>query len=191
MLNYIPASIGILIGGKNSRLNGLKKWDIKIKDLTILERTIKISSNFKKQYLLGKTHLKIDGVSFLKDEHYNFSPLFGLHSLLKKSKYDWNFLIASDLPFISDKIFNKIWDLKQENQSAIIPFSKGKLHFTCGFYNKNLLTKIEHNIKNKQLSMKNLLKNKAIIIVKINEENFFNLNSFSDLKKFQKKLNTI
>jgi len=54
-----------------------------------------------------------------------------------------------------------------------------------------LLTQIEQNIKNNQLSIKNLLKKKSVIIVEMNEENFFNLNSFSDLKKFQKKLDTI
>ena len=191
MLKVIPASIGILIGGTNSRLNGIKKWNIKIKDLTILERTIKMSSSFKKQYLLGKIHLEIQGVKFLNDDNNKFSPLFGLHSLLKKSKYDWNFLISSDLPFISNRIFKKIWDLKKDDQSAIIPFSKGKLHFTCAFYNKNLLTQIEENIQKNQLSIKNLLKKKSIIVIEMNEENFFNLNSFSDLKKFQNKLNTI
>ena len=58
-------------------------------------------------------------------------------------------------------------------------------------YNKNLLFQIEKNIKDGNLSLKNLVKNENIILVKSNEEDFFNLNSFEDLNKFKSILNII
>ena len=47
MSQLISASIGILTGGKNSRLNGLKKWELKINNTTLIERSIKISKCFE------------------------------------------------------------------------------------------------------------------------------------------------
>tara|TARA_Y100000817_G_scaffold116186_1_gene91131 strand:- start:10509 stop:11084 length:576 start_codon:yes stop_codon:yes gene_type:complete len=191
MSNQIQASIGILAGGKNSRLNGLKKWNLKINDLSLIERSIKISKCFKKQYIVGKKELEIKDVQFLKDKFEYSSPIIGLHSLLKSSKYKWNFLLACDLPFITDKIFRLIWNKKNENKLAIIPYSKDNIHYTCGYYNKKLLFQIEKNIKIGKLSLKNLLSDEDIILVKSNKEDFFNLNSFDDLKKFEEKLNII
>ena len=191
MSQLISASIGILTGGKNSRLNGLKKWELKIKNTTLIERSIKISKCFEKQYIIGKKDFKIKDIEFLKDQYDNSSPIIGLHALLKSSSHQWNFLMACDLPFISDKIFRKIWNKNTKNKLAIIPFSDDNIHYTCGYYNKNLLFQIEKNIKDGNLSLKNLVKNEKIILVKSNEEDFFNLNSFEDLNKFKSILNII
>ena len=191
MSQLISASIGILTGGKNSRLNGLKKWELKINNTTLIERSIKISKCFEQQYIIGKKDFKIKNIQFLKDEYDNSSPIIGLHTLLKSSSHQWNFLMACDLPFISDKIFRKIWNKNAKNKLAIIPFSNDNIHYTCGYYNKNLLSQIEKNIKDGKLSLKNIVKNENIILVKSNEEDFFNLNSFEDLNKFKNILNII
>ena len=102
MSNQIQASIGILAGGKNSRLNGLKKWKLKINDLSLIERSIKISKCFKKQYNVGKKELEIKDVEFLKDNihykcgFYSKKLLFQIEKNIKIKKLSLKSLLSHE-----------------------------------------------------------------------------------------------
>ena len=89
----INATACILIGGKSKRF-GSTKWKAKLGSKSVIEHIWSASSEFKFQYLIGKTKPKNIKKMFIEDLFDSQAPIIGLVSSIKSSKTDWILLLS-------------------------------------------------------------------------------------------------
>ena len=178
----IPATATILIGGESKRF-GSPKWQATINGRSILDRIWGVCNGFENRYVIGKE--KPDSISypFIKDELDIQAPIIGLYTALKNTKTDWILLLSCDLPLIDSKVFQKLWDSKNEKCDAVIPNANGKIQVTCGLYHKRNLEKLETEIQNGNYSLIKLLeKINSTFIDFGDDQRLINMNTKKDMR---------
>ncbi|MEW6618615.1 MAG: molybdenum cofactor guanylyltransferase [bacterium] len=194
----------ILCGGKGSRLGYKNKPLLKIGEKTLIERVI---SRLKEVCLeeiicVNETNFpsplftNYPSVITIQDIIPQKGPLVGLYTGLCVSKNFYNFVVASDMPFIS---VNLIKYMKEQTGDAdiIIPKTKNGIESLHAIYSKNCLDVLRQKIDNEKLAISSIfseLKVKYILeeeILKfsIPEIAFFNINTEKDLSKAERLAN--
>lgn len=142
-------SAGILTGGKSSRM-GSDKAMLEKDGKSFLEIQMELFADFAEVLVSvakGKEY-PFENVTFVEDELEDYGPLEGIRQLLKASKENWVFVMATDLPFMKkefiDKILSQIDDCK--DYMAVIPCSNERVHVLSGLYSKDVLPLIEELI---------------------------------------------
>lgn len=201
-------SIAILCGGKSKRF-GSDKIFYKINGKTILEIVYEKFHNFTDDIFLqmsksnkqnNKKELSTNNTKKYHDEIENKGPLGGIYSALQNSRYNRVFIIAGDLPFIDEKIFNQLQIHK--SHSVIVPrWENGFIEPLCAIYSKTVIPVIEHQLNRNDCKINNLyhaielnetLKIKYVDIKsllnndKINPDCFRNINTIEDLNSSTK-----
>ena len=119
-------------------------------------------------------------------------PLVGIHSALKFTDTNKNFIVSCDLPLISAEIINYMVDYQSE-KAIILPMADGRIQQLCGIYCKNILNEIEKLLidssqKNSKLkgSIYELMDRVSTEIVEVDKLDFYisdlflNINSPED-----------
>ncbi|MBF90017.1 MAG: hypothetical protein CMG75_10295 [Candidatus Marinimicrobia bacterium] len=184
--NSIPAKAGILIGGESQRF-GSPKWNVKIGDISVLDRLWYACSNFEKRIVIGKSKPNLMKKPFLSDETDSQGPIFGLYRLLYNSEYKWNLLLSCDLPRLRKNLLERIWIERDDKVDIILPTVNGINQVTCALYKKTLVNKINERINNQSLSLQELVKNSRAKKVNLESwhEQLTNMNTKNDWEKIQ------
>lgn len=134
----------ILAGGKSSRMQ-VDKALLKLGDKTVIEiiasklkiifNDVLISANDYKEY-------NFLNLPIVKDVFYGKGPLSGIHSALKYSSTEKNFIISCDMPLVSVELINFISNYNS-NKEIILPEAEGRIQQLCGIYCKSILPSIE------------------------------------------------
>lgn len=137
----------ILAGGKSSRMQ-VDKALLKLGDKTVIEivaaklksifNEVLISANDSKEYDFLK-------LPIVNDVFIGKGPLAGIHSALKYSSTEKNFIISCDMPLVSVELINFISSYNS-NKEIILPEAAGRIQQLCGIYCKSLLHSIERII---------------------------------------------
>jgi molybdopterin-guanine dinucleotide biosynthesis protein A len=145
----------ILAGGQNQRM-GQQKWLLKINGETFIERivhqltphldTISIvlarqSADVRQHSvpvpLQVRTHPKIQ---IIRDDLTGIGPLSGIKSGLLHCPSEYNFIVASDMPFIRWKIVEYLFQKCIESEvEAVIPTWLQEAHPLCAVYRTSAL----------------------------------------------------
>ena len=183
----INATACILIGGKSKRF-GSTKWKAKLGSKSVIEHIWSASSEFKFQYLVGKTRPKNIKEMFIEDLFDFQAPIIGLVSSIKSSKTDWILLLSCDLPLIDKDSLNAIWNSRGEKYDAVIPIVNGYRQPLCGLYHKRIKKKLDIYIAKKNLSLNFFLEsiNCNFIRISDNEQTFINMNTKEDFEKVKR-----
>ena len=183
----INATACILIGGKSKRF-GSTKWKAKLGSKSVIEHIWSASSEFKFQYLVGKTKPKNIKEKFIEDLFDFQAPIIGLVSSIKSSKTDWILLLSCDLPLIDKDSLRAIWNSNREKYDAVIPIVNGYRQPLCGLYHKRIKKKLDIYIAKKNLSLNFFLEsiNCNFICISDNEQTFINMNTKEDFKKVKR-----
>ena len=161
----------ILMGGKNSRMDGNIKGLLKINDITFLERIISVLKDFDTIYLSVNKAFSSEeikkyedmGLSVIVDLYDDIGPMGGIYSSLKNCKEDYLFVTACDMPFINKNLINKLKLNIKQNIDAVL-FSKNKLLYPLGaIYSKNMILYMEQLICNKEYKLLKLIKSSNFI----------------------------
>jgi len=145
----------ILSGGKSSRM-GTNKSFLKIGDKTIIERLRDLLQSIFKDVILITN--EPDDYQFLnlpiyEDIFRHRGPLAGIHSGLKHSKKNLNFIISCDLPFMTKEMINYLIDYKTDKLITVAK-ADGFIQQLAGKYSKECLSPSE-KILNEQLENEN------------------------------------
>ncbi|MGG3469410.1 molybdenum cofactor guanylyltransferase [Neobacillus pocheonensis] len=177
----------ILSGGKSSRM-GTNKALLIINEQTNLERMSESLKTVFEDIILVTNEPKeyeFLEVKMTSDQYPGMGPLAGLHAGLLASKYDVNFMVACDMPFVSAELAAVLVELCGD-YDAVIPVINGTQHPLFAVFKKIAAEKAANCIEAGNLRMKQLLEQLNVRYVTENdlknftqmdiERVFFNMN---------------
>lgn len=152
----------VLAGGKSRRM-GFDKAFMKIGDTTCIEFIIKELKKHFGEVIIAASgenqRFKFLDAKTVVDEFKDTGPIAGLHAGLKTSNSLYNYLIACDMPVISDELISLMKQCLARDPD-IVACRRG--HFIEPFhavYSKKLIARIEDQIKSNHCSIFSLMKN--------------------------------
>ncbi|HHY04128.1 MAG TPA: molybdenum cofactor guanylyltransferase [Thermoanaerobacterales bacterium] len=184
----------IVAGGKSTRM-GFDKAFMKIGNTSCIELIIKkLKWHFNEIIVVTQEISKYNfiDVKTTHDEIKNAGPIGGLHAGLKISSSIYNYLIACDMPVLSDELIIHMKKLLSLRPDIISCKNNGFIEPFHAVYSKHLTTRIEVQIEGGEYSLfKLMLKSKTKIIsdTKIksickSSNLFTNLNTRQELAQF-------
>lgn len=192
----------ILAGGKSSRM-GFDKQFLRLKDKYIIEMIAeKLQSIFNEIILVTRKPEEYEKYRFklVEDEFRGFGPLAGIHVGLKSSGSMYNYVVACDMPFLNLEYIKYMMELirqhDEDNVDGVITRLGEWIEPFNAFYSKNLIDRIEENIKKDKRQINMLLQDSNVIYVseaKAREfspdwKMFTNINTSKDYEGLMKRL---
>jgi len=178
-----------------------ENFGILSKELNLLENYSKYYSNFIEKIELPVVSLLIDDIkikSVMTSKEPG--PLLGIYTGLENSKNFYSFVVGFDMPFISHKLISNMIRFKdsqkftQDKCKDIISINTLKgFEALCSIYSKNCISIIKKNLKSEKYKISDIfsqldtkiITQEELEISKIDELNFFNINTDKDFKKFK------
>ena len=122
----------ILMGGKNSRMNGNVKGLLKIKNSTFLEKIQETLNDFSSIYLSindkfskeQKQNFENMGFKIIEDIYKEIGPLGGIYSSLLNCKEEYLFITACDMPFITKNSIEVLCNKVDKNTDGVVFYDK-------------------------------------------------------------------
>jgi len=180
----------ILAGGKSSRM-GKDKALLPFKNSPSLTKYQhdKLSEIFSKVYISAKENKFCFKANLILDKTNNYSPLYALHTIASEIKEDAFFLIAVDMPLISNELILKLINLYKKNSSydAYVFKTSSGLEPTAAIYTKKILPELKEQINKKDFKLMNFIEKLNLKIVRIDMPSFTNLNNYNDYLSVIKK----
>ncbi len=138
----------ILSGGKSSRM-GINKSFLKIGDKTVIERMRDLLQSIFNNVILitnDPDDYKFLGLPVFEDVFRHRGPLAGIHSGLKHSKTNINFIISCDLPLMTEEMINYLIEYKTDKLITVAK-ADGFIQQLAGKYSKECLSPSEKILK--------------------------------------------
>ena len=182
----------ILSGGKSSRMRTDKAL-LKFGDITVIEIvTDKMKQIFNEVIIStnNKNDYSFLNLPIIQDEFIDKGPLSGLHSAIKSSGTEKNFVISCDMPLISPEMITFIANYISDKE-IILPEVNGKVQQLCGVYSKSVITEIEkifvlsESDKNIKGSVFNLLEKVSTEFVAVERLPFYDKNIFINMNTME------
>lgn len=182
----LDASVIILAGGRNSRMNYQNKSLLRFGDEKFIEKIIREVRNFKQLIIstndpASYTNL---GAELVKDIHPNLGPLSGIHAGLINSNYSHSLVVAFDMPFLKSDLLEYLVGLSAE-YDAVVPRDEEFYQPLCAIYSKTCLPHIEENLRNNIKKITDFYKDVRVKYVDKQE-----LNVFGDFEYIFRNINT-
>jgi molybdopterin-guanine dinucleotide biosynthesis protein A len=181
----IDASVIILAGGKNSRMNYMEKSQLKLDNDRFIDRILREVKGFSQIIISTNNPENYDslGAQLVMDSYKDFGPLCGIHAGLEKSCYKYSVVVAVDAPFLNRQILEYLYSLAS-NYDVIVPKIKEQVQPLCGVYSKECLPYIEANLNNNIKKIMDLYK--SVNVRYVTEE----LVSFGNIEDIFRNINT-
>ena len=166
----------ILMGGKNSRMNGNVKGLLKIKNSTFLEKIQETLNDFSSIYLSindkfskeQKQNFEKMGFKIIEDIYKEIGPLGGIYSSLLNCKEEYLFITACDMPFITKNSIEVLCNKVDKNTDGVVFYDKNnKLYPLGAIYSKNVLPIIEEMIEKKYYKLSYLIEKSNFVKINI------------------------
>ena len=166
----------ILMGGKNSRMNGNVKGLLKIKNSTFLEKIQETLNDFSSIYLSindkfskeQKQNFENMGLKIIEDIYKEIGPLGGIYSSLLNCKEEYLFITACDMPFITKNSIEVLCNKVDKNTDGVVFYDKNnKLYPLGAIYSKNVLPIIEEMIEKKYYKLSYLIEKSNFVKINI------------------------
>lgn len=166
----------ILMGGKNSRMNGNVKGLLKIKNSTFLEKIQETLNDFSSIYLSindkfskeRKQNFENMGFKIIEDIYKEIGPLGGIYSSLLNCKEEYLFITACDMPFITKNSIEVLCNKVDKNTDGVVFYDKNnKLYPLGAIYSKNVLPIIEEMIEKKYYKLSYLIEKSNFVKINI------------------------
>ncbi len=195
-------SIIILAGGKNQRFGGQNKLLLKIHGKTILDILLSKAKtvgcpvilvvNKKKSVELYKKYKINTVVDIIKHR----GPLEGIYTGLKKSKTEYNLVLACDMPFVNTKLIKYLFTHCRSYDITIPQVEHNKtvyLEPLCAVYSRRCIPVIKKNIEQHKLAIRSILDKLNVKYITSDTihhldpeyKTFTNINSAQEYKKYQ------
>ncbi|MBI4646333.1 MAG: molybdenum cofactor guanylyltransferase [Bacteroidia bacterium] len=190
---YNNISCAILAGGKSTRIGGINKAFIKIDNEYIIDRIIKTLNKIFRQIIIvtnsPSDFKKIKNkCSIIPDTIKEIGPLGGIYSALSFSKSDAIFFVACDMPYINQRVIEKIISAyNQNNCDAVVPSIGSYIEPLFSVYNKKILSDLSEYIENTDdFSIRRFLKSINVHYLEFKDNVFYkkvftNINTVEDI----------
>jgi molybdopterin-guanine dinucleotide biosynthesis protein A len=147
----------VLLAGGSSRRMGQDKWMLIAEEMTIMERIVSVlhplgaelwviaagANELKNPHKFPDLSIRFPNVHMTHDTWQNIGPLAGIAAGLVHCAQDYILVSASDMPFPSNTLAEKLFDLcLAEDAQAAIPQWNGRLHPLFAVYRKDCLANL-------------------------------------------------
>jgi molybdenum cofactor guanylyltransferase len=147
----------ILAGGRGLRMNGADKARLIVNRRCLLDRQIETMRRwFTEIIIVAGPHrcYEYNDVKQVFDEKPDCGPLMGLYSGLRASSCNLNFVIACDMPYISDGLIEMLMNIAIDGtDDVIVPLVKGFYEPLLAVYHRSILPRVKDSIDDGQLKM--------------------------------------
>lgn len=155
----------ILAGGCSSRFSGINKAFQRVGANTMLARIHDLFSMMFKEVILVVNEpalfLDIDAL-VVTDIDPSQCALAGLHAGLFHASFDWSYVTACDVPFVSEKIIRYLFAQRRPGKQIIIPKTREGLEPLSALYHKSCMPRIETNLETKVFMIKKFFKSERV-----------------------------
>lgn len=185
----------VLAGGKGTRF-GRDKIQENIGDRSLLQWVMSGVSCFKSEIIVvtatGKSLPRLDGYPKLRittDIYPDKSALGGIYTGLAVSGTQYNLVVASDIPFLNQKLLRYMVELAP-GYDVVIPRLGEWVEPLHAVYSRSCLAPIEEQVQRGELTLRSLLDRVKVRYVEAGEIDrfdprhlsFFNINTPADLE---------
>ena len=169
----------ILAGGKSSRMERDKTL-LPFKGYpTLCEYQYRRMGNiFSHVYISAKTHEKFGfDADYILDGEEAFAPTYALKRILETVEEPYVFVMAVDMPFLSDTTIRTLVDAFDPSCDAVVAQEGRTVHTLCGIYNKSILPRFVDAVQNDKHKLQLLLQEANTRYIMIDDpRSFVNLN---------------
>ena len=179
----------ILAGGQGSRLSGLDKGLIKLKEKTLVQHTIeRIRPQVSEMIISANRNIDAYsklGFSVYKDDIDGYAgPLAGILKALQHCHSEWLLVIPADSPFIPHDLARRLGDNILSNKIAI-PHDGKNLHPTFALVHKSLAESLESFLHQGERKARVWMEQQTHTKIDFSDQpnSFININTEEDLQK--------
>jgi len=193
-------SAAILAGGQSTRFGGRDKGALIVDGRTIRDRQLAVLSrvtddvmivggperaaprqpNVARQNSVARPFQGRD----VADLNAGCGPLGGVHSALAHARHDAVFVIACDMPFVTERLVRYLLDLAGA-ADFVVPRTARGYHPLCAVYTRACIEPIERRLNRRTLKMVDLLADVRTQVVTDDE-----IGEFGDVDRLLANVNT-
>ncbi len=147
---FVRATVGILVGGKATRMGGVAKGLLPTSDgEPIVTRTARVFRHVNADaVLLGSAAAYADtGLPSLPDEPGIEGPLAGLLALLRHATTTRVFLVGGDMPFVTEALAARLASALRDHEAAAAHDGERFLPLFSAFTGDAARARVEESIK--------------------------------------------
>jgi molybdenum cofactor guanylyltransferase len=192
-------SSGFVLAGGASRRMGQPKALLPYGGTTLVEHIAKIVSEAVRPVAPDSVILIGDperlghlGLQVIPDELPGYGPAGGVYTALKMTKTDWNVLVACDMPSISAPVLRELLRRAETAERACVaavgPY--GQPEPLCAVYHRRCLPALTRSIRDKQLRMRDFVKEIGAVWVPVDIATLANFNTPAEWAEFEAKLSS-
>ncbi|QGG47796.1 molybdenum cofactor guanylyltransferase [Heliorestis convoluta] len=193
----MEAAATILAGGQNVRM-GKNKSLLPIGEKLLIDLIIEQLQSVVQEIIIVTNEPELyrdQNVIFTKDRLSYRGPLCGIHAALLQSTYQYNFIVACDMPFIQAQSIRELLELSP-GYDVVVPKIGKHLQPLYAVYSKNCLPAIEKSLQRGERKVVAFYDQVRVRYVEeeiINqwgslEQLFFNVNTPDDYAKAKEKI---
>ncbi|MCX7815950.1 MAG: molybdenum cofactor guanylyltransferase [Syntrophales bacterium] len=176
----------VLAGGLSTRM-GFNKAFIEVCGERIIDRTVRVLKEIFPEVILVTNdpllYLDLDCI-IVTDVLPDKGPLMGIYTALLFANYEYVFVVACDMPFLSAD-FIRFMSENRQGFDVVVPSTADGLHPLHALYSKRCMKKIYNQIKKDELKVSVLYKGLRNKIVTEDE-----IRAFGDPRLLLKNINT-
>jgi molybdopterin-guanine dinucleotide biosynthesis protein A len=180
-------SAAVLVGGLSKRL-GRDKVLLEFDGQTLIHRSVTLlTSLFENVFVIGHHRPEFDelGIRVIEDIVPEKGALGGLYTAVENSPTPSVFVVAADMPFVTQTIIDKVLQF-QGQADAVIPRGPRGFEPLCALYSRNCATPMKDAIEGGTFKIMAALEGLNIVTPEITIENgeqdpFANINYPKDV----------
>jgi len=123
----------ILAGGASSRM-GTDKSQLLLDNQKFVDRLAEILSSITNSVTIVGSKFPNSRLKSASDIYPNWGALGGLHAALSVCVSDWALVVACDLPFVTDDLFLRLAQFREEYQAVVPTQPDGRAQPLCALY---------------------------------------------------------
>ena len=142
-------TIGVLSGGKSSRM-GSNKAELEYENKSFIEHILLQTNRFSERLVSvddkGKyqwlSESKESDFKLVEDEYKDFGPIEGIYQLLKETTSEYCFIIATDMPCLTEKFFQDFAN-EHHGEDCLVLEVNERPEPLCSIYGKSCIPFLE------------------------------------------------
>ncbi|RKH57286.1 molybdenum cofactor guanylyltransferase [Corallococcus aberystwythensis] len=140
---FPDVTLAILAGGQGTRLGGVAKGLLSVGGLTTLERLRAFGSRFRDTLLVANVPEPYDrfGIRTVADTVQGKGAPGGVHAALGAARTPWVFVVACDMPFVTEPAARVVLDARGEDVDAVCLEHDGRWEPLFAAYRTELVTR--------------------------------------------------
>jgi molybdopterin-guanine dinucleotide biosynthesis protein A len=151
-----PLAAAILIGGRASRMGGIRKATLSVGGSTIIEHQLRTLRPIAEPIFVVTSATGAEeetNLDVVRDEFPDHGSLGGIYTAVNRSPHDRTLVIACDMPFLSGQFLEHMAGIDAD---LVIPRTSRGYEPLCAIYTKACLTSIRERLIRRELAASRL-----------------------------------